>query len=172
VSKPAGISSTVADLYEAHGEKLRYLVVGVVNTAIGYAMFLVMLVTVGRWAGGFTNSPVPLLAAVGHKGYLVAQWAAWACTVPVSTMTFKYLVFHSKGHWLRQVGKAYLVYLPAQGVSMLILWLTVQIIHLSPAIGQLVAVAFATVVSYLGHKYFTFRVPLEVGEAPPEEMFE
>ena len=29
--------------------------------------------------------------------------------------------------------------------------------HLSPRIAQVFAIAFATIFSYLGHKYFTFR---------------
>ena len=34
-----------------------------------------------------------------------------------------------------------------------------KVLGLHPAIGQLVTVAFTTVFSYLGHKYFTFRQP-------------
>jgi hypothetical protein len=92
--------------------------------------------------------------------------------VPVSTTSFKLFVFRTEGRWLHQVGKAYLVYLPAQGISSLLLWLAVQVLHLVPAVGQLMAIAFATVFSYIGHKYFTFRIPLETGEVPAEELLE
>jgi len=64
------------------------------------------------------------------------------------------------------------VYLPAQGISSLLLWLAVQVLHLAPAVGQLLTIAFATVFSYIGHKYFTFRIPLETGEVPAEELLE
>ena len=164
--------SSFAVLWEAHGEKVLYLVVGMFNTALGYAVFLLMLATVGRWAGTLVSSPVQILSAVGHKSYLVAQWASWVLMVPMSTSTFKFLVFKSDGKWLHQVARAYLVYLPAQGISTVLLWLTVQLLHMSPQIGQLLTIAFATVFSYIGHKYFTFRVPLETGEVPPEEMLE
>jgi hypothetical protein len=157
-------------LNERHGEKLRYLVVGVWNTALGYVVFLVALKYLGP--------PLQELSGPGLAGwisryyYLVVQWAVWVVLVVNSTVTMKYFAFRSKGHLLHQIGRAYLVYLPAQGLSSAILWLTVKVLGLSPAIGQLVTIVFATVFSYLGHKYFTFRVPLEVGEVPPEDLIE
>ena len=42
----------------------------------------------------------------------------------------------------------------------------------SALVGQLLAVFVTTIFSYFGHKYFTFRVPLEVGEVPPQELLE
>jgi hypothetical protein len=106
---------------------------------------------------------------MGRDYYVVIQWIVWVVFVPVSTLTMKYFAFRSKGHWLHQIGRAYFVYIPAQGMSSLLLWLTVQVAHLSPQVGQLLTIVFATVFSYLGHKYFTFKTPLVVGEVPPEE---
>jgi hypothetical protein len=73
----------------------------------------------------------------------------------------KYLVFRSRGRLLPQVAKAYLVYIPTQVAGSLLLWLTVQVLHMTPQIGGLVTVAVTTVASYLGHKYFTFRTAEE-----------
>jgi putative flippase GtrA len=155
---------------ERHGEKLRYLLVGVWNTAIGYVVFLLALRYLGPTLQALSGSG--LADWISHYYYLVVQWAVWVVMVVNSTVTMKYFAFRSKGHLLHQIGRAYLVYLPAQGLSSAILWLTVKVLGLSPAIGQLVTIAFATVFSYLGHKYFTFRVPLEVGEVPPEDLIE
>ena len=154
----------ILGVYDLHGEKLRYLVVGVVNTAIGYSLFLAALASLGAWLSTFNGSPSPVLAYLGRYYYLVVQWVVWILMVPVSTLTMKHFAFRSKGNALRELGKAYFVYLPAQGVSSLLLWLTVKVMHLSPQVGQVAAIAFATVFSYLGHKHFTFRVPTEVGD--------
>ena len=65
-----------------------------------------------------------------------------------------------------QVSKAYVIYLPAQGLSARHpLGLQCSSLHLSPRIGQILAIFISTVFSYLGHKYFTFRAPVEVDEA-------
>jgi putative flippase GtrA len=157
-------------LYDRHGEKLRYLVVGMWNTAVGYVAFLLALKYLGPPLQALSG---PGLAGwISHYYYLVVQWGVWVLMVVNSTITMKYLAFRSKGHLLHQIGRAYLVYLPAQGISSVILWLTVKVFGLSPAIGQLITIAFATIFSYLGHKYFTFRTPLEVGEVAPQDLIE
>lgn len=155
--------------YDRHGEKLRYLLVGLANTAVGYGLFIALLAASGPRLHALESSPLPLVALIGSHYYVLVQWIAWVVCVPLSTLTMKRFAFRSKGHWLHQTGRAYFVYIPAQGLSSLLLWLTVQIAHLSPQLGQLVAIVFATVFSYLGHKYFTFKTPLVVGEVPPEE---
>ena len=157
-------------LYDRHGEKLRYLLVGVWNTALGYFLFLLALRVLGP--------PLQSLAGPGlggwlaHYYYLVVQWAVWVLMVVNSTVMMKYFAFRSKGRLLHQIGRAYAVYLPAQGISTVLLWFTVKVAGLSPAVGQLLTIVVATVFSYIGHKYFTFRVPPEVGEVIPEELLD
>lgn len=159
-------------LYDEHGDKLRFLVVGGLNTAIGYVAFIVMLAVLGEVLKPLAGSPNEVLARVGRAYYLVVQWVTWVLMVPVSTTTIKYLVFRSPGNWVVQSLRGYVIYLPAQGLSSLILFLAVKVAHLSPQAGQLLAIGFSAVMSYLGHKYFTFRVPLEVGEVPDRSLLE
>jgi putative flippase GtrA len=140
--------------YDLHGEKLRYLLVGVWNTAFSIVLFNI------------------ILFAFGHGLYLVWFWASWVVAVIHSTATMKYVVFRKPGHFVRQLGRAYLIYLPAQGLSTAILWATVQLAHTPVPVGQLITIAVSTVFSYIGHKYFTFRLPLEVGEVPLEDLME
>jgi hypothetical protein len=90
----------------------------------------------------------------------------------------KYFAFRAHGHLGKQIIRAYFIYLPAQGLSTAILWVAMFV--LSPGlgdrraamVGQLFAVSVAMIFSYLGHKYFTFRVALELGEVPDEELIE
>ena len=152
-SNPA-LADKARSVYEVHGEKLRYLLVGVWNTLFNVLLF---------------NA---LLLLFGHERYLVWFWIAWAVSVVQSTVTMKYIAFRSRGNLLPQVGRAYLVYLPAQGLSTAIMWFAVGVVHMLPQVAQLMAIAVTTVFSYLGHKYFTFRVPLDVGEVAPEDMIE
>ena len=141
-------------LYEKHGEKLRFFIVGVFNT-----LFTVLLFNL-------------LLIAVGHQYYLVLFWVVWVFAVILSTATMKYFAFRSKGRFWHQAGRAYFIYLPAQGLNTVLLWLAVTIAHLSPQLAQLVTIFVSTIFSYVGHKYFTFRVPLEVGEVADEALLE
>jgi putative flippase GtrA len=152
-------SERVRGLYDAHGEKLRYLLVGMWNTAISYVIFVLALKYVGPPLQSLADSSSTVVALLGQYYYLVIQWGVWVIMVVQSTITMKYIAFRSPGHLGKQIVRAYGVYLPAQLLSAFILWLTVKIFGLPPAIGQLITIAFATVFSYLGHKYFTFRQP-------------
>jgi hypothetical protein len=87
-------------------------------------------------------------------------------SVVLSTSTMKYLVFHSKGKLVTEVLRAYLIYLPAQGISSLILWAGMSFLKLSAPLAQLIAVFIVTIFSYFGHKYFTFR---STGDSSSEE---
>ena len=159
------VSGSVGEIYDRHGEKLRYLLVGVYNTALGFGVF---------WLAIHFLAP-PIEAATGWNAKTVAivlQWAVWVLMVVNSTVTMKYFAFRSTGHLGKQILRAYFVYLPAQGISSLILWVAMSLFGLSPLVGQAGAIAIATIFSYIGHKYFTFRVPLEVGEVPPQDLIE
>ena len=158
-------------LYARHGEKLRYLIVGAWNTVFSYALF---------WLG-IRLLAGPLETATRLDPKLVAiiiQWTVWIFAVVQSTVMMKYFAFRSRGHLGKQVLRAYFVYLPAQGLATAILWAAMLV--LSPAlgdrsaavVGQLFAVFVTTIFSYVGHKYFTFRVPLEVGEVPDQRLIE
>jgi putative flippase GtrA len=159
-------------IYAAGGEKLRYLVVGACNTLVSYGLFVALLASLGVWLQTFSGSASGLLSTIGEHYYLVVQWVGWVLAVPVSALTMKRFAFRSTGHSLHQIGRAYLVYLPAQGLATVLLWVMVQVAHLTPQVGVIVVVVVTTVLTYLGHKYFTFRVPLEVGEVPQEELLD
>ena len=144
---------------ELHGEKLRFLVVGVYNTAASFALFALAI----HW---WSEPLASILGGQEKVAALVIQWLVWVVAVVHSTLTMKYLVFRSRGSFAHEIGKAYLVYLPAQGISSAILWLVMAAFAwLAPGVssrlaamaGQGVAVIVSTVFSYIGHKHFTFR---------------
>jgi putative flippase GtrA len=128
-------------LYARHGNKLRYLLVGVWNTIFFVALF---------------NA---VLFLTGPAYYLPVFWGAWVVGVAQSTIAIKYLAFRSPGPLRHQLWKGYLVYAPVQALASLLLWLGVEVAHLSPRLVQLALIVLQTILTYLGHKYFTFRRP-------------
>ncbi|MRS12099.1 MAG: GtrA family protein [Actinobacteria bacterium] len=152
-------------------ERVRYLAVGGWNTLFGYLLFLLMLATLGKPVSSLESSGVPLIHWIGREYYVIVGWVGWVFAVMQSTATMKYLVFRKGGSYWKQVFRAYFVYLPSQFLGSALLWFVVRVVGLSPQVGALVNTVIITVVSYLGHKYFTFRVPLEVGEIS-DEVFE
>lgn len=164
--------SSLKRAWHLHGEKIRYLAVGAWNTLFGYLLFLLLLAVLGPPLQALEASSLPLLQWTGHAYYLVIGWIGFLFAVPQSTLTMKYFVFRSRGNVLHEIWRAYFVYLPAQGIGTVVLWFMVQILRMSPPIGSLSTIVVTTVFSYVGHKYFTFRKPLEVGEVYDEELLE
>lgn len=145
----------ILDYYARHGDKLRFLVVGAFNTAVGYGLFLVMLAVFEAMVSNPQTVSLPAWLVANY--YLLAQWSAWILSVPIGALTLKHWVFRRGGSAGPQIAKAYLVYLPTLALSSLTLWFAVQVIGLSPQMGQLIAIAVTVVFSYTGHKYYTFR---------------
>lgn len=144
-------------------EPVRYLIAGVVNTIFGYSMF----------ALGLFLFTTPLQSCVSFGGagrfvadyyYSIIQWIMWVLSVPFGAATFKYYAFRSPGAYIPQALKSYSVYLPAQILSSVGLILFVKYLHVHPLVGQAGTLVFATVVSYFGHKYITFRAPVDIIE--------
>jgi putative flippase GtrA len=144
-------------LYDRHGDKLRYLIVGLWNTVFGYGLFVLLLAVLG---GPVKALGVSMGSGAGtlltHNYYLALSVVAWVLAVPQSTIAMKYLVFRSHGSLAHEVGRAYLVYLPAQLIGMGLLKLTVAVLGMSPQLGQAATILVTTIFSYFGHKYFTF----------------
>ncbi|MCL2332275.1 MAG: GtrA family protein [Actinomycetia bacterium] len=139
-------------------EQLRFLIVGLVNTAFNYGLFTLLLWVLAPEVSLLAATRLSLLRLAGRHSYAVVQWIAWVLSVPVSTYTMRRFVFRRDGSYPAQVLRAYGVYLPAQLIASGVLIFCVQVLRFPALLGQLVAVCFSTVVSYLGLKFFTFRV--------------
>ena len=141
--------------------------VGGANTLASYALFaalLFLLEPVLALLSGIMGASDVLTVvtryAVAHY-YVVAQWAAWVLAVPISTFTMKHFVFRRPGAFFPQLCRSYLVYLPTQLAATGLIILFVTVLGLHPLIGQAATIAITTVVSYIGHKHFTFKQPRE-----------
>ena len=150
-------------------EPIRFLLAGGVNTVFGYLLFAV----------GLFLFTAPLEALTPSYYYLIIQWVMWVFSVPFGAFTLKYYAFQSEGPYLPQAAKSYVVYLPAQLLTTVLLFTFTHLLTgifgtvaplviagrpIDPMIllAQLCSILFATIVSYFGHKFFTFRTPEEI----------
>ena len=121
-------------------ERVRYLVVGVWNTAFGYGVFAAL------WALGGQRFHYTAILTVGYVVSLTQNF-----------ILFKWLVFRTTGHWLPEYLRTYVVYAGGYALNLALLALLVGKFGIRVLIAQLVCVGIVTVVSYAGHRYFTFR---------------
>jgi putative flippase GtrA len=124
-------------------QRVAFLLVGATNTAIGYVWFVVFQLTVG--------------ALAGHYGYLATLACAHVASVLCAFVLYRRFVFRVRGHVLRDLGRFELVYLVALAVNYAALPLLVEFAHLTPILAQTVIVVVTTLVSWFGHRRFSFR---------------
>lgn len=130
---------------------LRYLVVGAFNTLFGTLIY---------WAC------VWLCEDIGRFGYMVAAVMSNILAVSESFLSYKLLVFKTKGRWLPEYLKCWMVYGGASLINLALLPLCVEATRyflsedysrLAPYVGGLLLTGVTVVISFLGHKNITFR---------------
>lgn len=129
-----------------HEEKLRFLIVGGWNTLFSYGTLWVF---------------DALLHARLH--YTLILTLNWVVGVTHNLFTFKLLVFRTRGNWLKEYLRSYVVYSGTFVVNLAIVAVIMEIWRPRLVIAQLPAIAVVTIISYLGHKHFTYRT----AEEPP-----
>lgn len=120
-------------------KKIRYFLVGGLNTVVGYCIGVGMYKALGSnfgivWVGIFSN----------------------VLSITVSFLTYKMLVFRTKGMWVAEYLKSYLVYGGIALISIFFLWLFVDNMKLSIWLAQALVLVVTVVISFISHSRFTF----------------
>lgn len=93
------------------------------------------------------------------KGYLHIIIIGFLCSIIGITfafMTYKLFVFKTKGNWLSEYFKCYVVYGSTSVVSVIGLWFLVDILHVKFWISNIILQAICFFLSWVGHNKFTF----------------
>ena len=72
-------------------------------------------------------------------------------------LSYKTLVFKTKGMWLTEYIKSYIVYGGIALIGIFFLWFFVDEMKMSIWLAQALVMGLTVVFSYLGHSRFTFR---------------
>jgi putative flippase GtrA len=131
-------------LVAGHEEKLRFLVVGGWNTVFSYGMLWVL---------------DALLHARLH--YTLILTINWVIGVTHNLFTFKLFVFRTRGNWLTEYLRSYVVYAGTFVLNLAIVAVIMELWRPRLVIAQLPAIAVVTIISYVGHKYFTYKTSEE-----------
>ncbi|RKR75144.1 GtrA family protein [Frondihabitans australicus] len=123
-------------------ERFRFLLVGGFNTVFGYALFAAFELTIGHTIG-----------------YLGSLYASYAISTVVAFVLHRRFTFRAQDSgnvvvdFLRFCG----VYVVSLAINSVILPLLVEVAHWQPLVAQAVTVVVTTLISYFGHKFFSFR---------------
>lgn len=128
-------------------QRVAFLVVGGINTVVGFAIFVACSVTVGH----FVDRRFGTVA-----GSLVTVGVAHVLSVLFAFVMHRRLVFRVRGHVLRDLVRFESVYLTSFGINAVGLTLLVELgVHRIAA--QAIIWVPTLLLNYLGHRYFSFR---------------
>ena len=123
-------------------ERVRFVLIGGINTVVGYALFVAFELSLGR-----------------IFGYLGSLYASYAIATLLAFYLHRRFTFR-----VSQSGRIFVDFLRFQSVyavSLIIntaaLPLLVELLRMNPLLAQGIIVIITTAISYVGHKYFTYR---------------
>lgn len=132
------------------GQLGRYLLVGIWNTAFAYGTFAIFTYLLSRY--------IP-------ASYMVASVLSSLLNITVSFLGYKWLVFRTRGNYLKEWARTVMVYSGAIALGLLLLPPTVFAVNritgnptTAPYIAGAILLAVQVIASFLGHKNFSFRV--------------
>lgn len=114
----------------------KFCIVGVFNTIIGYLLFLLFL----NWFNYFISLVISYIITIMHSYFWNRLW------------TFK-----SNGRRLMEFLRFISVYVAVFGANAITLFLFINLFNFEPWIGQLFSLSIITIISFTGHKYWSFR---------------
>lgn len=124
---------------ENRKKKLVYGVVGVWNTVFAYVAFYLIYEAINK-----------------HIHYFAILLLSQVVGLTNAFVLHKWLVFKSKGPWLKEYVKYYFVYGGTLIFNLIAIWLMVDIGGLNVLIAQLIISIVVVVMAYIGHNNFSF----------------
>ncbi len=115
----------------------RFISVGILNSIVGYSLYYLLLYL--------------------NIYYVQALFISHMIAVTHSYLWNKNWTFKSKGNARIEGLKFFSVYGGTFLINLLILVLFVEKLMFNPKIGQVFALVIATMISFLGHKYWSFK---------------
>ena len=135
-------------LYGKHGTKIRFVVVGVWNTLIGYGAFVLFDLL---FSGIFETR---------YMAYMTANVLSNVIGVLNAYIFHKFVTFQVKTKGRSAIVEFFrfsLTYVGTFLLSILLLPLCVEFIGLTPRLAAAVIILICVIVSYVGHSKFSFR---------------
>jgi putative flippase GtrA len=130
-----------------HDRRVAFLVVGGINTVVGFGIFVACSATLGDFVDRRFGTIAGTLVTIGLSHVLSVLFAF---------LMHRRLVFRVRGHVLRDFVRFETVYLTTFGINAVALTVLVELgLHRIPA--QAIVFLPTLLLNYVGHRYFSFR---------------
>jgi putative flippase GtrA len=127
-------------------QRLAFLIVGAANTGVGFGLFAGFEVLFDRvWDSAYS--------------YFVSLTISHVLGVIFAFTMYRHFVFRVRGHLWLDLARFESVYLVSLGVNYVALFGLVTLAGMNAILAQLLVLVVTTLISWFGHKHFSFRRP-------------
>jgi putative flippase GtrA len=138
---PAGMQGSLGPLFRiVRDQRVAFLIVGGINTLVGTGWFIFFQLTIG-----------------GSTHYMVSLLCAHVAAVLCAFVLYRRFVFRVRGHVWLDLARFEVVNLTSLGVNAVALPFVVELIGLAAIPAQLLITSVTMLISYFGHRGFSFR---------------
>lgn len=127
-------------MYKAGTQVVRFVVVGVVNTTLGYGCFTALWLLLGGWW-----HPLTVLAL------------SYCLTAPLTFAFHRRFVFHASNPIPQSAGRYITISLTSIGVNFVLLQVLSSVLDVEVLVAQAVSLFLAAVFSFFAHRFWTFK---------------
>ena len=127
------------NFYKRHEEKIKFIIIGGWNTLIGYSTFIVLYYFLHE-----------------RLHYLIVLLFSYFISITNAYVCYKFFVFKTKGNYLKEYLRFYIVYGASFLVNIALMPILVEWIGLQPIAAQGIILFFTVIIGYLGHKHYSF----------------
>lgn len=120
---------------------IRYVIAGGFNTLFGYIVGLLLYYSLER------RLHIVTICIISN-----------IICITMSFATYKFFVFKTKGNFFAEYLRCYIVYGGSALVSILGLWVLVDLLHIYFWFASLAMMGLSVFISFFGHDLFTFRI--------------
>ena len=118
----------------------RFLVVGGWNTLFGYSSFALLYF---------------LFSTIVHYFLIIA--VSTIINVTNAFLCYKFVVFQTRGNYVREYLRFYVVYAVPIGMGFVLFPLLIEGLRMNPYLAQAVITVLTIAISYFGHKRISFK---------------
>ncbi|WP_428066772.1 GtrA family protein [Candidatus Proelusimicrobium volucris] len=132
-------TNNIARLWFSLPRPIRFIATGGYNTAASYVIFAVILFLLGK------------------ERYQAALFISYILSSFNSYLAQKFLVFRTKGGYVKEYLKAMSVWLCGYLINALLLYLLTERLSVNIYFAQLISLALVTIMTYFLFKHYSFR---------------
>jgi len=135
-------------------ERVRFVLIGGINTIVGYGLYALLYLSAGRFIG-----------------YLGALYISYVIAIGIAFVLHRRFTFRvsGSGNVFIDLVRFAAVYVFSLIVNTLLLPVLIELGHVQPLVAQAAIVIVTTLISYFGHKLFSFRRHKATGSEPITE---